>query len=110
MMRRLLVVTVVLLVCTAVASAAQRGRRTTHTVTIQGMQFTPASLTIRRGDTVLWVNKDIVAHTATSEAAGLFNSRVIPPDKSWKRTFPKRGDFPYFCTYHPTMNARVRVQ
>lgn len=109
-MRRLLLVTMVLLAGAAVTGAAQSGRRTTHRVTIQGMQFTPASLTIKAGDTVVWVNRDIVAHTATSEAAGAFNSRGIPPDKSWKRTFAKKGDLPYLCSYHPTMKARIQVQ
>src|SRR5215213_395123 len=99
MTRRLLQVTVVLLACTAVtvaaASAAQRGRKpATHTITITDMQFTLATLTIKPGDTVVWVNKDIVAHTATSTTA-TFNSRMIAPEKSWKMIFKTKGDFPY---------------
>ena len=100
MARRLVHVTVVLLACTAVTVAAltgddqRRSKPATHTITITGMQFTPATLTIKPGDTVLWVNKDIVAHTATSAAAA-FDSRVIPPDKSWKTTFKTKGENPY---------------
>jgi plastocyanin len=114
MARRLLLVTVVLLACTAVtvaaANGAQRGRKpATHTITITGMQFTPANLTLKAGDTVVWVNKDIVAHTATSPA-GTFDSRVIPPEKSWKMVFKRKGDHPYICTYHPTMKGSIRVQ
>jgi plastocyanin len=114
MIRRLLQVTAVLLACTAVtvaaASGAQRGRKpATHTITITGMQYTPATLTIKPGDTVVWVNKDIVAHTATSTTAA-FNSKMIPPEKSWKMIFKTKGDYPYVCSYHPTMKGQLTVQ
>jgi plastocyanin len=114
MVRRFLSVTVVLLACTAVtvalADGAQRRRKpATHTVTISGMQFTPSTVTVRAGDTVVWINKDIVAHTATS-SAGSFDSRVIPPEKSWNFTFKAKGNNSYVCTYHPTMKGVVTVQ
>ena len=47
----------------------------TQTVTIEGMKFQPASVTVKRGDTVVWQNKDVVPHTAT--AAGKFDSKNI---------------------------------
>ena len=81
----------------------------THTVTMEGMRFNPDTLTVARGDTIVWVNKDVVAHTATSDAAG-FDSKIIQPEKSWRYTAAKRGRFPYVCTYHPTMVGVVQVQ
>jgi len=51
-----------------------------------------------------------VAHTATSSEAGIFDSKLIAPGKSWKLTVRKKGDFPYKCTYHPTMTATLHVQ
>ena len=112
MIGRLFVVTVVLLAGTTgpLAGAAQRTRKpATHTVTIDGMKFTPATVTARPGDTIVWVNKDIVAHTATSTAAG-FNSRAIPPGKSWKLTIKAKGPSDYVCSYHPTMKGSIRVE
>ena len=58
------------------------------------MRFQPETLDVARGDTVVWVNKDLVAHTATSEAGG-FDSKVIQPEKSWKFTVTKKGEFAY---------------
>jgi plastocyanin len=90
---------------------AQRGtarKPTTHTVTIDGSQFSPAQLTVKTGDTVVWVNKDILAHTATSTEGG-FDSKVIQPGKSWKLVLKKKGNFPYTCSFHP-MNGRLVVQ
>lgn len=90
------------------AGAAPRPK--THTVTIEGMQFRPQTLTVAPGDTVVWVNKDLVAHTATSAEAGVFDSGLIAPDKSWSLTVRTEGEVPYICTYHPTMKGILTVE
>jgi plastocyanin len=78
-----------------------------HVISIDGMQFAPASLTVRRGDSVVWVNRDPVPHTAT--AAGGFDSKAIEPGKSWTYVAARRGRFAYLCTFHPTMTATLVV-
>ena len=94
----------------AVQGAASRARqRQTHTVTIEGTSFQPAQLTVAAGDRVVWVNKDPFPHTATSNA-GAFDSGNIAPEKSWKLTTAKKGEFDYLCTLHPTMKARLTVK
>jgi plastocyanin len=104
--------------CFALLSLAACGRgpatpppppAATHTVTIEGMRFSPEALTVRPGDTVVWVNKDLFAHTATASSAG-FDSREIASGQSWSHKLQSAGDFPYICTFHPTMKARVRVE
>ncbi len=99
-----------LILCTLALAACERPKPTTHTVTMEGMKFQPEELTVAPGDVVVWVNKDLVAHTATSSEAGVFDSKLIAPDKSWKFTLRKKGDFAYVCTYHPTMKAMLHVQ
>ena len=81
----------------------------THTITIEGMRFQPEVLTVSRGDTIVWVNKDLVPHTATSKAGG-FDSKDIQADKSWRHTIQTTGEFAYICTFHPTMKAVLRVE
>ena len=81
----------------------------THTVTIEGMRFQPEVLTVSPGDTVVWVNKDLVPHTATSKEGG-FDSKDIQADKSWRYTIQTTGEFAYICTFHPTMKAMLRVK
>lgn len=109
MTRRAFVAGLVLLACSTGAGAAQRGKKpATHTVTMEGMVFKPMTLTIRPGDTVVWVNKDIVEHTAT--AKGSFDSKMVAAGKSWKRTFKTAGSFDYVCTYHPTMTGKLVVR
>jgi len=72
----------------------------THTVTIDGARFSPAELTVGAGDTIVWVNKDILAHTVTAKD-GRFDSKVIAPGKSWRLVVKRKGAVPYVCAFHP---------
>jgi len=81
----------------------------THTVTIEAVQFVPPALTVKAGDTIVWVNKDPFPHTAVSKDAGL-DSKEIGAGASWKFVAATKGEFPYICTLHPTMKGVLRVQ
>jgi plastocyanin len=95
--------------CGAVSGGVVAARKAvTHSVTIDGSKFEPETLSVTVGDTVVWVNKDLVAHTATSKVRA-FDSGLIAPGKSWKYKPKRAGDFAYTCTYHPTMNGTLRV-
>jgi plastocyanin len=80
----------------------------TKVVTIEGLMFQPAVLTVKQGDTVVWKNADLYAHTAT--AKGAFDSKEIAPSGTWKFTAKKKGSFPYICTLHPTMKGTLVVK
>ena len=80
----------------------------THTVKIEGMQFVPATLTVKRGDRIVWRNEDVVPHTAT--AKGTFDSGNIATGRSWSHSMNKAGRHEYVCTFHPGMKAVVVVQ
>jgi plastocyanin len=89
-------------------AAADTRKPETHTVTMEAVAFKPDDLTVRTGDTIVWVNKDAFPHTATSKAG--FDSKDIAPEKSFTFTATQTGEFPYTCTYHPTMKGVVRVK
>jgi plastocyanin len=108
--RTVLLTALALLLCGAGAGATQKARKpATHTVTIDATSFHPASLTIKAGDSVTWVNKDVMPHTATSAKAGVFDSGTLASGKSWKHTFKTAGDIAYICQFHPTMKAKLQV-
>ena len=92
-----------LLVVTTSAQAAQ------HTVTIDGVQYSPADLTVHRGDTVVWVNKDPFPHTATADDKA-FSSGSIAVNGTWKYVAMKSGVHSYSCTFHPTMKGKLTVE
>jgi len=77
-------------------------------VAMKNMKFSPATIQIKKGDTVEWTNDDITPHTAT--AAPFFDSGSIASDQSWRHTFTEAGDFPYSCTFHPDMKGAVIVR
>ncbi len=52
----------------------------THQVAMESVDYAPKRVTVRVGDTVEWVNKDIVAHTAT--AKGRRWDVNVPPGKT----------------------------
>ncbi|RZJ06749.1 MAG: hypothetical protein EOP39_18295 [Rubrivivax sp.] len=72
------------------------------------MQFKPAALTVKRGDRVVWVNRDVVPHNATADKA--FASPAIAPGASWATTVSKPGQHAYVCTLHPMMKATLAVK
>ena len=80
----------------------------THTVVIDGVAYKPEALTVKLGDTVVWVNKDPFPHTVT--AKGVFDSHEIAAGKSWKYTTGKAGEYAYICTLHPNMKATLKVE
>jgi plastocyanin len=81
----------------------------THVVVIESMRFNPASLTVNRGDRVVWENKDLVPHTATSDTTA-FDSEDLAVQAAWAYVAEKAGDYAYHCAYHPTMTARLIVR
>jgi len=81
----------------------------THTVTIEGMQYQPQTLTVHRGDRVTWINKDLLPHTVTASDK-TFDSRSIAANASWTYVARKPGDHTYGCTFHPTMKGTLIIQ
>lgn len=73
------------------------------------MQFKPAALTVRRGERITWVNKDLFPHTATG-AKRMLDSPSIPAGGSWSTVAAEAGTIEYSCTFHPTMKATLTVR
>lgn len=77
---------------------------------MQSLKFIPQEIDIAVGTTVVWTNKDSMAHTVTHRAEKqLFASPLIMPGESFSYTFDKAGTYPYFCMPHPFMTGTVVV-
>ena len=81
-----------------------------HVVEIRGMAFHPAVLDVQRGDTVVWVNRDIVPHTATATGTAGWNTGPLLQGKSGRYVASRRGEHSYACALHPTMLGRLVVR
>ncbi len=78
-----------------------------HTITISMMKFTPENLVIKKGDTVVWVNKDIVDHDATDEKNKAWASGPLKKGESWSKVITK--DEQYYCSIHVVMKGTIKV-
>jgi len=78
-------------------------------VKIDNFVFGPQTLTVSAGTTVTWINHDDIPHTVVSND-GVFKSKVLDTDDKFSFTFSKPGTYPYFCSIHPKMTAKVVVQ
>ncbi len=106
-MRRLLAVAAIgQIAATLTQPVAAQGQ--THRIDMKSVDFVPAQVTVRVGDTLEWDNSDIVAHTATSKEAG-FDVNVLPK-RNGSTVVKAPGTFNYICRYHPNMKSQIVVQ
>lgn len=79
------------------------------TVEIRDFAFQPGNLEVRVGTTVTWVNRDTAPHDATADD-GSWKTGTLGQDEAVPVTFDRPGEFSYYCSIHPSMQARVLVR
>lgn len=74
--------------------------------------FSPASVTIKVGDTVTWTNNSNVPHTTTSDsnsAVAWDSSAIDTGGGTFSFVFTKAGTYTYHCSFHPFMHGTIVV-
>jgi plastocyanin len=104
-----LIVVLLLFVGSPNVAASDQPSAANTAVNIDNFVFGPQTLTVPVGATVIWTNKDDIAHTAVS-TDGVFKSKVMDTDEKFSYTFTKAGTYPYFCSIHPKMTGTVVVK
>lgn len=89
--------------------AAEPAGPKTHVVRIESMKFTPNVISVRPGDTVEFLNTDLVPHTVTERSARAFDSGMINAKETWKLVIGEEGALDYRCIYHPDMMGRIVI-
>ena len=79
----------------------------THVVRIDAMQFGTMPAGVRVGDTIVWINADLVPHTATA-SDGSFSAELPAGSRSATRV-RKAGAIGVVCVYHPGMKTTLNV-
>ena len=83
----------------------------TNAVTAKDFAFGPRTITIKAGTTVTWTNGDAFDHSIvdkTTSAEGPHFGPVAGP-RTYSRTYPAVGAYPYFCGIHNSMTGTVIV-
>ena len=81
----------------------------THVVEIREFRFEPSDLVVAAGDTIRWINRDPVPHTATARDS-TWDSGRIAAGGDWQMVAVADGTPDYFCVYHPIMTATASVR
>jgi plastocyanin len=78
-------------------------------IVIKDFMFTPNTLTIKAGATVIWANKDDEPHTVVSDT-GLFRSGAVDTEETFSFKFDKPGTYHFTCSVHPRMIGTIVVE
>lgn len=72
--------------------------------------FSPRTLVVRAGTTVVWTNTDNDSHTVTrSSHHNPLDSGTVKSHRTYSFTFHRPGKFIYHCEYHHLMRGAVVV-
>ncbi len=80
-------------------------------VVIKDFKFIPQHITIRKGQTITWENREKRQfHSVWFEALGEAEPEdYLFSEDTYERTFSETGTFPYRCGPHPEMTGSVTV-
>ena len=91
----------------AVAARPAAARSRTHTIVMEKMKFGPSPEGLRVGDTVVWVNRDMVRHTATARNRSF--DIDLARGASGRTVLRTAGAISYVCRFHPAMTGVLTV-
>jgi plastocyanin len=93
----------------AAATAAMPAMK--QSITIDNYAFHPGTVTVKKGTTVIWVNKDDDVHTIKStDGPEAFNSPALESGSQFGFVFHRAGTYHYICSVHPYMHGVIVVR
>ncbi|MBS1748842.1 MAG: cupredoxin domain-containing protein [Bacteroidetes bacterium] len=94
--------------CNSIITNNTMKQNKTDTVEIKQMAFFPATITVNKGDTIVFINHDLVDHDVTEENKKLWTSSPLHPGQAWSKVFTEPAN--YFCSLHVVMKGKIVVQ
>ncbi|MCA9470342.1 MAG: cupredoxin domain-containing protein [Nitrospira sp.] len=91
----------------AAAQAVSLPKR--HVIFLEGFAFSPKHLTVSSGDTIVWINQDLVPHVVRI-GENQWQSPVLEEGQAWEMLVEQAGSFSYFCMFHPQMTGAFVTQ
>jgi plastocyanin len=100
--RRIFPIVTVLVLGASVSAQAE-----TIQISMENLVIAPIEAKAKVGDTIEWINKDVLAHTATARNGDW--DVMLPPKKNGTLVLKKAGAVEYYCRFHPNMKATLTV-
>jgi plastocyanin len=83
----------------------------TFAVEAVNFAFSPTTIEVNVGDTVVWTNRDSVGHLILADGAEpLFKSTLLLQGQTFRYTFTTPGTYTYICQPHPRMVGTITVK
>ena len=79
----------------------------TDTVVLDKMNLGPQAARLRHGDTIVWVNRDFLRHTATADHSFDVD---LPAGAKATTVIKRSGAIPFTCRFHPGMRGVLQVK
>ncbi|QHS56610.1 plastocyanin [Mucilaginibacter sp. 14171R-50] len=79
-----------------------------YVVEIKDMKFVPEDITVKKGDTITFINRDMMAHDVTEETAKSWSSGKMEADVSWKLVVSEAAT--YYCSIHTVMKGKIELE
>lgn len=80
------------------------------TISQKGKLFSESEVTVKKGETLTFLNDDNIVHNVMSTSAGNeFNAGAGKPGTATPVTFKNSGDVRVICAIHPSMKLTVKV-
>ena len=92
-----------------VAVTSRTSATNSNEIVIKNFSFEPATLTVKVGTPVTWVNNDDEPHTATATDKR-FNSKTLDNGDRFSQELNAPGVYNYYCALHPHMTGKIIVQ
>ena len=92
----------------SLAAIAVPAHAATIQIVMENLVISPAETSVKAGDTIEWINKDIFAHTATARNGDW--DVTMPPKKTVTSVLNKAGTVEYYCRFHPNMKAVLKIE
>ena len=89
-------------------AAIEEKKTTMHSIEMLQMKFYPAELKVKKGDKIVFVNHDIVAHDVTEESKKAWNSSPMSEGQTWILVATETVN--YYCSIHPVMKGKIVVE
>jgi plastocyanin len=102
---KLIYISLILIILTLIYSCNIK-EELNHEIIISNNQFIPSSITIQKGDSIRWINRDNITHSIYNTE---FDSKILKKYEEFKQSFHKSGKYEYICQIHPNLKGSIIV-
>ena len=80
-----------------------------HVIEISAFRYHPQTAEVHAGDTIVWINRDVLPHTATDRGA-TWDTKSMAAGAQGSLVVERPGSYAYVCALHPNMQATLVVR